>query len=392
MKYRLLAASAISIALTGCATQPQLAPQLAMPSIPSPTTDLIEVKVLVTDGKDLTEGAIQHPTHKVSPNSSVVINVPEGLFEDKSTNVANGQDFKTKDFFNEAEQQIERELIRSGFHVLSRSKFEAKLRSLRDESRCDYSEYRCLHSMTAPELQPILENLQKSFENGKISASNYASQIKEFREKLKTGSAGRTRNGTERELTDISEVIRAAESGDIRSDYILQINIFDTEQQRRIKQDLLHNADVRSFLRTHPAIADEFKRGNNVISCATTQSQLNAKLVHVKTGEIAWIGEHSLNEYSAGVQSIGIELGSKRYVSNSNRIRSFVYTNNTPRAREARFGKEVKIPEFEYAESLVKPTVSSGRCSNEWNVDSDTKVKLARQVAKELISTIKINY
>lgn len=389
MKYRFLAAAVLPVVLAGC-VKPQLAEPLVMPRVPAPTTDLMQVNVLVSDTSDLAEGVTQHPTHKFAPNSSVVINVPEELFEHRSSSQAGKQEFKTAAFFNAAEQQIERELIRNGFHVLSRSKFEAKLRSLRDEAQCLDDIDRCRELNTTPEEKVMLRALKERFEAGNMPYETYLQRTNEVYENSKKGSVGQKREGNEKELTDISEVIRAAESGETRADYVLQINIFETDQKKNITENLLHIDSVRAYLRDNPGIAREFNNGNNLVTCETIQSHLNAKLVHVKTGEIAWIGEHSLNEYSAGVQSVGFEFGKKRYVSNGKKIQRFIRRNNTEEARIRRAKQEVSIPPFQYAESLIKPTVSSGRCGDLMAVDNETKMKLARQVAKELIRTIRV--
>ncbi len=386
------------LVLAGCSSAPKtppppkLAPLLSMPSIPAEQKNFIEVNLEFKSRNDLNENTVQLPSHIVKPNSSVVINVPSGLFDDQSKETAKSQDFKTKDFFNEAEQQIERELMKNGFRVLSRSKFEAKLRTLRDESRCEDTVFNCLHSQASPEVKNILDDLKNKFDNGDMDAEKYAEQIKRFKDKLQTASAGRRRSGEEKELTDISEVIRAAESGDVQSDYVLQINLFDTSKKLNISADLRHTKKIRDFIRKNPSIKKEFvKNGNNMISCAVLGSKLNAKLVHVKTGEIAWLGEHQLNEFSSGVQKVTVELGSRKYVSNKNNIKDFVNKQNKHWARISRYGKQVGIPEIKYRYSLIKPTISAGRCEQKWNSSSETRNRLARQVAKELINTIAVS-
>jgi len=387
MKFRAITAGALISLLAGCASQPKLAPLMQMPPVPAPDDKLVEVDVRFENNSDAAENAVQLAAHRIAPSSSVVINVPEGLFETKAQSDVSEQSFKTKDFFNLAEQQIERELIRNGFRVLSRSKFEAKLRSLRDETRCDLSRYRCLHSQVAPEVKPILEELERKHKKGLITASDYADQISEFRAKLQVASAGRTRKAGERELTDISEVIRAAETGDVRADYILQINLFDIDKVSTQTADLRHNKQVREFIRDYPEIKTDFDR-NSKISCAVAQANLNAKLVHVATGEIAWIGEHRLNGYSAGSQNVTVEFGRREYVANQAEVRRFVQQQNTETARLARFNQDVKPLPFDYQISLIKPTISAGHCESDWTPDSETKAHLARQVAKELITTI----
>ncbi|WP_417598070.1 hypothetical protein [Oceanospirillum sp.] len=378
--------------LAGCSSTPKYAPPLSMPDIPEDKVEVIDVSVKFDDKSDIYDNVVQNLSRDIDLGSSIVINVPSKLFEERSMKNAGNQDFKTKDFFNLAEQQIEKELIRKGFDVLSRSKFEAKLRTLRDESRCNLNEYRCLHSQVAPEIQPVLAELKRKYDNKEINSIEYADEIKLFKDKLQSASAGKTRREGDRELTDISEVIRAAESGDIKADYILQINLFDTEKKTSVNKDLRHISSVREFVRNNPGIKKYFESNNNsIVRCAVISSQLNAKLIYVKTGAITWIGEHELNEFSSGVHDLSVEMGSREYVSNENEIKRFVSKNNTPIARQGRFGKSVDFPDFKYNVDLLKPSISSGRCEQQWTNSIEVRSQLARQVAKELIATIKVN-
>lgn len=385
---RILAFGFSIIAVYGCVSPP--APLISMPRLPDAEVDIIEVNVLFENDSNLEENTVQIASREIERDSTIVINVPSGLFEEQSKQNAKSQDFKTKDFFNEAEQQIEKVLIKKGFRVLSRSKFEAKLRTLRDETRCDIYTFRCLHSQVAPEIKPILEALKEKFDKGEINAHEYSEEISRFREKHIIASAGRKREEGDDELTDISEVIRAAESGNIQADYILQINTFDTETKIRVSKDLLHYREVREFIGNHPEIRAEFENGPNIISCSIAGAEFNAKLIYVRTGEISWIGEHHLDEFSAGVQNILVEIGSRRALSNKMDIETFVRQQNTDIERRKRYGKIVEYPYYEYREFLIKPTISAGRCNKNSSPSRKTKSRLARQVAKELISTIRV--
>lgn len=387
-KFISIAAVTITSSLTGCAS---LAPLLPMPTIPAAQTELVEATLDFKTKSKLEDNFVQLKSHKIKPNSSIVINVPDSLFNNESVNNSPTQDFKTKDFFNDAEQQIEKVFITDGFRVLSRSKFEAKLRTLRDESHCNLSQYPCLYSQVAPEVRPILDDLKAKLDRKAIDASEYADEIKKFKDKLQTASTGKKRADGEKELTDISEVIRAAESGDVQANYILQINKFDTDQKSKIKADLNHDPKIRDFIRNNPGIKAEFDlAANHEIVCAVVGATLNAKLVDVKTGEIVWIGNHQLNEFSSGIHKISVEMGSRKYVTNEKLIEQFINDNNTEQARKDRSGKEVSIPAFAYKTDFIKPTVASGRCEQTSSISNDDKSDMVRQVAKELISTIKV--
>lgn len=91
------------------------------------------------------------------------------------------------------------------------------------------------------------------------------------------------------------------------------------------------------------------------------------------------------------VQSVFVELGYRRYVSNADDIERFVRRQNRENARIQRYGQETTIPDFEYNHSLPGPTISGGTCNQEVATTDEVKVALARAVAKELISTITID-
>ncbi|WP_342120591.1 hypothetical protein [Pseudoduganella sp. OTU4001] len=378
--------ASLALLLTGCGS---MAPVMPMPVIPPPQKNLVEAQLEFRATSNLSENAVQLGTHKIRPSSSIVINVPDNLFN-QGDGRASAQEFQTKDFFNDAEQQIERVLITNGFRVLSRSKFEAKLRTLRDEARCNLTNYSCLYSQVSEDMRPILDDLTKKFERQQIDGTVYAEELKKFRDKFQTSSTGKKRAEGDKELTDISEVIRAAEAGDVHANYILQINKFETDQRMLIKADLNHNAKIRDFVRNNPEIKSEFDRSHEV-SCAAVGASLNAKLVDVKTGEIVWIGNHQLNEFSSGVHKVSFELGSEKYVANARQIEQFVNFQNTEAARKARASLEVAPPPLDYRSKFIAPVISSGRCEKSPSISSEDRSNLVRQVTRELISTIKVD-
>ena len=146
---------------------------------------------------------------------------------------------------------------------------------------------------------------------------------------------------------------------------------------------------MRQFIGTYPSLQPVFENGKNKVSCAVVGAELNAKLIHVKTGEIVWIGSHELNEFSSGVQNIEVELGRRTYVANANEIRNFVTAQNHPYARQVRYNQPVQAPAPVMRTGLIGPMVSAGRCEKEWKLDDETRSQLARKVARELISTVR---
>ena len=386
-KSLILTLTLATAALGGCGT----APLLVMPDTPKPTEDIVASSIEFSSNSKLDENVVQLPSHKVKYGSSVVINVPQEIFEDQSKKDGKDQDFKTKDFFSEAEQAIEKQLLRKNFRVLSRAKLEAELRKLRDENRCNIHEWNCLRSQVSPEAGPILDDLKAQFDRKQISAADYAQQIGEFRNKMQTSSAGRSRTGDEKELTDISEVIRAAQSPAINAEYILQINVFDTNKKLTATTDVRQSEKARALLRANPKLKELLaSEATHNLSCAIIGAALNAKLIHVKTGGIVWIGNHELNELSSGVQKLEIALGQRTYVTNERDVQRFVHSQNTKRARKQRKKYPVTIPAWQYRTDLIKEVVS-GRCENSWNITADNRRALSRNVAKELIDTIAVH-
>ena len=207
---------------------------------------------------------------------------------------------------------------------------------------------------------------------------------------MQTSSAGRSRAADEKELTDISEVIRAAQSSAINADYILQINVFDTNKKLTASTDVRQSQEARELLRTQPKLKDLLSAESaNRLSCAIIGAALNAKLIHVETGGIVWIGNHELNELSSGVQKLELELGQRTYVTNERAVQRFVHSQNTKAARKQRKKYPVTIPEWQYTTDLIREVVS-GRCENTWRITAENRRALSRNVAKELIDTIAV--
>ncbi|MEH6551391.1 MAG: hypothetical protein V7711_05025 [Pseudomonadales bacterium] len=369
-------------------------PIISMPAKPADQVDVISASLTLANDFDLSDNVVQMPYHLIKAGSSVVINVPADAFTEKGDPELEDQDdFKTKDFFNEAEQEIERELIRHGFRVLSRAKLEAKLRNLRDEGACTDRWWRCSSSSVDPEVATILDQLTEQFESGDIEATEYADQVKKFKAQMQVSSVGRSRGEGEKELTDISEVIRAAQEGDIQSEYILQINSFDTLKIVRKSINLLSNSQVRDFTAANPEIKKEMEE-KQYLPCGFLAAELNAKLINVKSGEIIWIGKHQLNELNSGEIDYSVELGSRRYVTNYRQVENYVQYQNSADQRNSRGNNPVALPAWEYASDLVGPNLTSGNCRYDQRSRDeirDMRSNLSRQAARELIRTIKVS-
>jgi len=380
-----------------------LASVMKMPAIPKYEKTTSEATLRFKKEKvDINENVVQSDI--IKRRSSVVINVPEGFFDKNKRSKKNStsnermqdlayekevsnQTFKTKNFFNIAEQQIERELIKHNFKVKSRSKFEAKLRSMRDTTKIsERSYYNDVLSKVDKNIRPIVENLKKRFENNELTPADYLKQLGQFQTTI-TKSRDEDKSD---ELTDISEVIIAAGSKGIKADYILQINIFETDNRNSVYADLRYSSSFRRYVRSNPDYIKSMRSKSTKARCDILAATLNAKLIHVQSGDIIWIGEHTLDELSLGSREVTYEFGSEKYVTNTAKIRAFVTAQNTWSARRYRYGRAVYPPAFKFATKAIAPKRVSGSCSSHTIPIDKIKAKLARQVAKELMRTIKV--
>ena len=388
MMLRLLVMGLLFVGTVGCAG---LADKLSVPPLPETEIDRVQAEFSFESRSKLDENVVQMKAHTVDQGSTVVINVPASVkqnyreqFRTQDDQDSERTDFRTKQYFNKAEQQIEKVLIGNGFQVLSRQKLEAKLRRLRDESKCGFW---CVRSQVSTEVQGLLDTLQQRYESGELDEKEFLGKIDEIRSEHQVSSAGRSREQGEHELKDIAEVIRAAESGVVNADYILQINRLDTNDQVTVEKNLERLEPVRSFVRRHSEIKDAFDE-HKTMTCKARSATLNAKLVDVKSGKVVWIGEHTLNEHDIG--NIEIEFEYRSRVRNEDVVRDFVRRNNTEQMRKKRAetGARVTPPEYEVSHRLYGPDVITGSCKSELPSNPENRFDLARALSKQLLDTI----
>ena len=379
----------VGILFSGCG----LAPLLSVPPMPTFEPEVIRTAIEWKKEYNLDDEIAVLKGHRIPERSSVVLNVPSKVFDDQSKEKQIGaskadDEFTTKAFFNIAEQQIERGLLNSGFKVISRAKFEAKLRDLRDGAK-KCTSWGCYYDKAAPELKVLMDDVKDKYERKIITDDEYIQKVAYFKEKL-NDDLGSKRDDGAQELTDIAEVIRAASSAGVKADYILQINEFNSNKRDVVEKNLNEIDEVRDLMQKHPSANREFAN-QNMIRCAVTSAVLNAKLIHVATGEIVWLGENRLNEYTtkSGLNYLTISIGVNKSVANESEVRGFVRRNNTELAREQREGLNTQVPDWTFNTTLIPATQVAGICRKEWIPDKDKSMKLAREVAKELIKTIK---
>ncbi|MCA8955568.1 MAG: hypothetical protein KDC87_05810, partial [Planctomycetes bacterium] len=238
------------------------------------------------------------PKFVAKDGARVVISVPveeqEREARQRESNVSDTSEagdegitsFKTTGYFNKAEQQIETSMIAKSFQVQDRSKFEAKLRDRRTKPGT---------TRTSIAKQAEVEAADTKKKNGEITIDEWAKERARIEKKYKseTEEPGTSRGRKQKELFDTSELIRAAQEGDVMADYILQVNTFRTEQLSDRPLYLLDQPEMKKLCESHPGLREALQQtGKNAISQPGFFGLLNAKLIDVQTGVIHWVGEH----------------------------------------------------------------------------------------------------
>ncbi len=389
-----LIAMAAGVCLSGCA--PRLADILPVPNPDPRRTDSVQFELFTPAVSVLDENTVLSPNANILPGSSFVIDVPVDLRLESSGPDGAGQggfstgDFSTRGYFNFAEQAIERGLLLNGFVVKDRSKFEAVLRDMRDR------EY-FAQSAVDPAIQPILNDLRARLESGLISESEYANQVMEFRNRMQVFQQGPSNTN---QLADASEIIRAAGASDIRAEYILQISNFETLDYRNEQVYLLSHPDFRDFVDRHAAARRKFNDGSADAhyACEVAQASLDAKLIHVASGDVVWIGHHTVTEIDAedNQAALRLEVSYERDCANCDEVSDRIAFLNTEEMRRERARGEIspRVDSYRYVETVSDARrIGGSQCQYGEREDTEalqrTRRELASRVAGELIGTIR---
>ena len=282
--------------------------------------------------------------------SSVVISAPASIYqrsqESPGVEISDTIGFKTEGYFNLLEQYIERGLIYAGFYVKDRAKFEAKLRDIRDSGDV-------VLPVEAP-YSAAINSLQKELNAGNINRDEFAEQALQLREKLLDPSrSSRSRE----EMTDISEVIRAAQDGVVMADYVLQVNELAVEHYSGAPLQLATRSEVQKVLRENPGLRISSSKEEDTIPATLkqpwAQARFNAKLIDIKTGSIDWIGEYSIESLAVLKDGIRIVIGIRKRPSNAKRIIGGIQNyNDTLRAAYQEAATAKKRLDLEYHDAL----------------------------------------
>ena len=263
------------------------------------------------------ENAIMRHEAFVKAGSSVVISAPASTYqrsqESSGIGISDTIGFRTEGYFNVLEQYIERGLISAGFYVKDRAKFEAKLRDIRDSGDV------VLRADTP--YSAALGSLQRELDTGKLNRDEFAEQALQLREKLLDPSrSSRSRE----EMTDISEVIRAAQDGVVMADYVLQVNELAVEHYSGTPLQLGTRPEVQKVLRENSGLRIGSPKEEGTIPATLKQpwalARFNAKLIDIKTGSIDWIGEYSIESLAVLKDGVRIVIGIRKRPSNAKSI------------------------------------------------------------------------
>lgn len=275
------------------------------------------------DEKALEENTTVKGRFSVPLNAKVVISVPVEQQDYRGNPISQESDnadnvFQTAEYFNKAEQEIEKSLLRKGFTVLDRSKFEAELRNRRTEERS---------LMKTEAMRQEIKSLEEQRDAKRITREEYIEKLRDVESKYEVIEKTGGHTAGKKELVDIGELIRAAEKGSVQADFILQVNRFEIGQI----------SDKRVYLPDHFALEEIVKRDLNLLKTLEKEDKasitqpgyfgyLNAKLIEVKTGSIVWVGEHRVE--SADATDIKVEMDINKVAANTAAVNAIAQNFN----------------------------------------------------------------
>lgn len=355
---------------------------IATPSIPATESKTYEISykneaALPQKNRDYTGNLIKASK---GDKPSVLIGLPA---DDASTDTSYAPKeynlFATKGYFNTREQLIEKALIFQKFDVRDRSKFEAILRDLRDKTR-NTNHFNNSDNLTsgAKARVRLLETQLK----GKLISE------KEFDQKVNAiyadgsnidSSYGQNRGEDGKEMTDTSEMIRAANG---RADYLLLVNEFKINQLKDSKIDFTKNAEfeeIRATLKKEIPF-DEYKELQTSITAPGYSAKFTAKLINVKTGSIEWIGSYVVT--SSDIREFDIEFSYDKVVSNKDHVIGTIEDFNNKLAQS-----ELNL---ENAETQYK--VSHQQAASAREFDSEDRMKQHLQRVTSSYANAALNY
>lgn len=374
------------------AEPPDLAPKLSVPRKPQDEAETVRVNLVARQGRDPSTTSIQSIALPLA--STVVINIPvEG--ESGPPTAGATDTFRTLNYHNDTEDSIQKALIQKRLRVIDRIKYEAVLRDLRDIGQ-EFRDWGLAnaHIYPDPALAAGMGYIADKLARGELSATEYNTQVARTRGNLGIGlQVGSRRSIDDAELVDAAELIRTAVVSGTAADYILQVNRFRGSVLTTSTR-LLENPGFRAFAHQKEAVRKKYRDvTSSHFRCDSLQMEMQAKLIDVASGDVIWIGTHTVTELDG--KPIELEISYSRVVDNYPAIVEFVDTKNRREERIRRFDQDVRLPDFTYTTTVTDPQiVSSIVCETSKRRQHDMRSafqELTDRLITELIGTIRVS-
>ena len=281
---------------------------------------------LPSDENYFNKGAISLKNDK-----TIIISVPRGAKKRQSefeAEASNKDSYQSLAYYDKRESFIENALLRQGFDVVDRSRFEAKLRDMRDRTNNDKKIW--WDDNLSEAQRKKISFIEAERDNGRMPHEEATRRIMQILgqsedEHSIAGSSEKDRM----EMFDISEVIRAAKAkGDAKADFVLQVNYLDVIESNQVPDSFFSFKNNKIFkeiiasdrdLSWGPIESDFRKSFSSMpsgIRFPGNFAKFSAKLIDVKSGKIVWLGEHTVSSLSA-INGFDIDINVRKKSSNA---------------------------------------------------------------------------
>ena len=303
---------------------------------------------------------------KKFPSIVIALPVEKNFIIDDKDLLDKSNAFKTEGYINKAEPNVEKELMRFGFSVIDRSKFEAKLRTLRDTTKYSKDQFITQSRINNEKI----EYFKKLKENGKISEEEY------FKKLSDADLDSKKREEGEKEIIDMSELIRAAQSEGVKADYILQLNKIVEYSAYATTINLKGQTEVEKYMSENLDL-EYGKEINNIptnFPVDVYRVVFGAKLINVQSGRVEWVGTHELN-------SLDIE----NITASFNIVRKDISTPNINKEIQSKYDYASEL--YQSAKNTEKQLISLYKTASLERKYKDKKIQSISE--KTLLDNIK---
>jgi hypothetical protein len=309
---------------------------MAMPELPKGSVDTLELTFPASDPSVRPESVAKLTDLALPTGASIVIDLPtdQPIGMTKSAVQSSYLRYRSVGYAHHVESELERALIRRGLKVIDRTRFEAKLRDLRDRAEYLRNHWwsRNVSSQTNPALDGLLEKLGKDLAENKITQQQYQEKAAEAMNQMRVASST-TKRG-ENEVADRAELMRAVipGNGEPKAEYLLHVDRFELSPRGRRAIDLANNPAIKTYMAKHPGLRvganPETSLPANVYQPAYVISA-SAKIIQVESGAIIWTAEHELDVSALFESGTSVTFQTSREVSNVDDILDPVRAYNT---------------------------------------------------------------